>query len=91
MHPREAMAPRALCGAGLMSAGSTPREGCLTSSLPPLGPQLSWAVHQNPGLTPPHPPPPPLPPHHLHTLAGCAQVADEQLQHGLTVEESTPA
>lgn len=31
------------------------------------------------------------PPHHLHTLAGCAQVADEQLQHGLTVEESTPA
>ena len=55
------MAPRALCGAGLTSAGSTPREVCLTSSLPPLGAQPSWAVHQNPVLTPPSPTAAPAP------------------------------
>lgn len=31
------------------------------------------------------------PPHHLNTLTGGSQVADEQLQHSLTVEEATPA
>jgi hypothetical protein len=29
-------------------------------------------------------------PHHLLTLAGLAQLAEEQLQHGLTVEQATP-
>lgn len=29
--------------------------------------------------------------HHLHTLAGPTQVADQQLQHRLAVEQSTPA
>lgn len=40
---------------------------------------------------PAHPSPAHSPPHHLNTLTGGSQVADEQLQHSLTVEEATPA
>ena len=84
----------------MMSAGS-PSKGGLCDWLPPsllsalsrqstgrLGVLFSFSPLPVPGHTPS---PTHSPPHHLNTLTGGSQVADEQLQHSLTVEEATPA
>lgn len=87
VHPRAAMAPRALC-----------RDGRGVSRLHPEGrvPRTSQQPRWSPVLTPDPSPGAELPaclppPHHLRALAGPAQAAGQQLQHHLTVEQPRPA
>lgn len=95
------MAPRALCGVGGLDVSWVLPKGGLCDRLPPSlllalsnrpDNRLGILCSLSPLPVPRHTPSPTCcPPYHLNTLTGGSQVADEQLQHSLTVKEATPA